>query len=120
MNWRRGQEVMNRLGSLLRRTVKGSRCVYDASCAHNFRKPSHQGAWWTLKVFLAQLVEQLTLNQWVEGSSPSEDTPGVLNGTPFSLLLEALLTFFLFFLSKLLHNSKKSIIFAAAKVLLFV
>ena len=25
-------------------------------------------------VFLAQLVEQLTLNQWVEGSSPSEDT----------------------------------------------
>ena len=27
-------------------------------------------------VFLAQLVEQLTLNQWVEGSSPSEDTKG--------------------------------------------
>ena len=28
------------------------------------------------KVFvsLAQLVEQLTLNQWVEGSSPSGDT----------------------------------------------
>ena len=25
-------------------------------------------------VFLAQLVEQLTLNQWVEGSSPSGDT----------------------------------------------
>ena len=24
--------------------------------------------------FLAQLVEQLTLNQWVEGSSPSEVT----------------------------------------------
>ena len=24
--------------------------------------------------FLAQLVEQLTLNQWVEGSSPSGDT----------------------------------------------
>ena len=26
------------------------------------------------KVSLAQLVEQLTLNQWVEGSSPSGDT----------------------------------------------
>ena len=26
------------------------------------------------KVFLAQLVEQLTLNQWVQGSSPWEDT----------------------------------------------
>ena len=25
-------------------------------------------------VFLAQLVEQLTLNQWVQGSSPWEDT----------------------------------------------
>ena len=30
--------------------------------------------WWTLNVFLAQLVEQLTLNQRVEGSSTSEDT----------------------------------------------
>ena len=28
----------------------------------------------TNKVFLAQLVEQLTLNQWVQGSSPWEDT----------------------------------------------
>ena len=28
----------------------------------------------TSKVSLAQLVEQLTLNQWVEGSSPSGDT----------------------------------------------
>ena len=27
-------------------------------------------------VFLAQLVEQLTLNQWVQGSSPWEDTNG--------------------------------------------
>ena len=27
-------------------------------------------------VSLAQLVEQLTLNQWVEGSSPSGDTKG--------------------------------------------
>ena len=26
------------------------------------------------QVSLAQLVEQLTLNQWVEGSSPSGDT----------------------------------------------
>ena len=26
------------------------------------------------RVFLAQLVEQLTLNQWVQGSSPWEDT----------------------------------------------
>ena len=29
--------------------------------------------------FLAQLVEQLTLNQWVEGSSPSEVTIGKLS-----------------------------------------
>ena len=28
----------------------------------------------TDQVFLAQLVEQLTLNQWVQGSSPWEDT----------------------------------------------
>ena len=28
----------------------------------------------TKQVFLAQLVEQLTLNQWVQGSSPWEDT----------------------------------------------
>ena len=28
----------------------------------------------TNQVFLAQLVEQLTLNQWVQGSSPWEDT----------------------------------------------
>ncbi len=28
----------------------------------------------TTRVSLAQLVEQLTLNQWVEGSSPSGDT----------------------------------------------
>ena len=34
-------------------------------------------------VFLAQLVEQLTLNQWVEGSSPSEDTKGHPDGCPF-------------------------------------
>ena len=38
------------------------------------------------QVFLAQLVEQLTLNQWVQGSSPWEDTKrhkGHLNGCPF-------------------------------------
>ena len=37
--------------------------------------------------FLAQLVEQLTLNQWVEGSSPSEVTieKTVRNGSFFVL-----------------------------------
>ena len=34
-------------------------------------------------VFLAQLVEQLTLNQWVEGSSPSEDTKDIRKGVFF-------------------------------------
>ena len=29
------------------------------------------------RVFLAQLVEQLTLNQWVQGSSPWEDTKDI-------------------------------------------
>ena len=29
------------------------------------------------QVFLAQLVEQLTLNQWVQGSSPWEDTKDI-------------------------------------------
>ena len=38
------------------------------------------------KVSLAQLVEQLTLNQWVESSSLSGDTKGHPNGCPFSLL----------------------------------
>ena len=31
-------------------------------------------------VFLAQLVEQLTLNQWVQGSSPWEDTKDIRKG----------------------------------------
>ena len=31
----------------------------------------------TNQVFLAQLVEQLTLNQWVQGSSPWEDTKDI-------------------------------------------
>ena len=35
------------------------------------------------QVFLAQLVEQLTLNQWVQGSSPWEDTKGYPKGYPF-------------------------------------
>ncbi len=35
------------------------------------------------QVFLAQLVEQLTLNQWVEGSSPSEDTKDIRKGVFF-------------------------------------
>ena len=33
--------------------------------------------------FLAQLVEQLTLNQWVEGSSPSEVTMTKLSKESF-------------------------------------
>ena len=36
------------------------------------------------KVSLAQLVEQLTLNQWVESSSLSGDTKGHPFGCPFS------------------------------------
>ena len=40
----------------------------------------------TRSVSLAQLVEQLTLNQWVEGSSPSGDTKGQPNGCPFLCL----------------------------------
>ncbi len=32
-----------------------------------------------MKVFVAQLVEQLTLNQWVQGSSPCEDTENEIN-----------------------------------------
>ena len=39
------------------------------------------------QVFLAQLVEQLTLNQWVQGSSPWEDTKGYPKGDPFFVLL---------------------------------
>ncbi len=34
-------------------------------------------------VFLAQLVEQLTLNQWVQGSSPWEDTKDIQMGVLF-------------------------------------
>ena len=41
----------------------------------------------TKQVFLAQLVEQLTLNQWVQGSSPWEDTKGYPKGYPFFVLL---------------------------------
>ena len=41
----------------------------------------------TNHVFLAQLVEQLTLNQWVQGSSPWEDTKGYSKGYPFFVLL---------------------------------
>ena len=35
---------------------------------------------------LAQLVEQLTLNQWVEGSNPSGVTKGGRNSTLFRRL----------------------------------
>ena len=39
-------------------------------------------------VSLAQLVEQLTLNQWVEGSSPSGDTKRVAsNRGPFAIYM---------------------------------
>ena len=38
-------------------------------------------------VFLAQLVEQLTLNQWVQGSSPWEDTRDTLLGVFFLCIL---------------------------------
>ena len=37
----------------------------------------------TNHVFLAQLVEQLTLNQWVQGSSPWEDTKDIRRGVLF-------------------------------------
>ena len=36
---------------------------------------------------LAQLVEQLTLNQWVEGSNPSGVTKGGRNSTLFCCVL---------------------------------
>ena len=39
------------------------------------------------RVFLAQLVEQLTLNQWVQGSSPWEDTKRHPFGCLFFVLL---------------------------------
>ena len=41
-------------------------------------------------VFLAQLVEQLTLNQWVQGSSPWEDTKRHLARCLFLYILFAL------------------------------
>ena len=41
-------------------------------------------------VFLAQLVEQLTLNQWVQGSSPWEDTKRHPLGCLFWYILFAL------------------------------
>ena len=40
-------------------------CIFCCTFAPAFEKEL---------VFLAQLVEQLTLNQWVQGSSPWEDT----------------------------------------------
>ena len=39
------------------------------------------------RVSLAQLVEQLTLNQWVEGSSPSGDTKGHPFGCPLLFIM---------------------------------
>ena len=49
--------------------------------------------------FVAQLVEQLTLNQWAEGSSPSEVTEnkGLSNNkmlfSPFFVLREYIFSF---------------------------
>ena len=39
------------------------------------------------RVFLAQLVEQLTLNQWVQGSSPWEDTKDIQTDVFFCPLM---------------------------------
>ena len=39
-------------------------------------------------VFLAQLVEQLTLNQWVQGSSPWEDTKTSVRVSFFMYFIE--------------------------------
>ena len=59
---------------------------YDLCKKVSFLRKSHAVIWLVQKkavplhpllrknVSLAQLVEQLTLNQWVEGSSPSGDT----------------------------------------------
>ena len=41
-------------------------------------------------VSLAQLVEQLTLNQWVEGSSPSGDTKKTPSGAFFCICTQTL------------------------------
>ena len=43
-------------------------CIFCCTFATAFEKEL---------VFLAQLVEQLTLNQWVQGSSPWEDTKDI-------------------------------------------
>lgn len=47
--------------------------------------------------FVAQLVEQLTLNQWAEGSSPSE----VTENKPPTFVGGFLLCLFFYYLSKL-------------------
>ena len=44
---------------------------------------------------LAQLVEQLTLNQWVEGSNPSGVTKGGRNSTLFVVYTRVALCRFL-------------------------
>ena len=49
-------------------------CIFCCTFAPAFEKEF---------VFLAQLVEQLTLNQWVQGSSPWEDTKDTLRGDFF-------------------------------------
>ena len=46
-------------------------CIFFAKIFAYVKKKQY---FCTREVSLAQLVEQLTLNQWVEGSSPSGDT----------------------------------------------
>ena len=61
----------------------------------------------TKQVFLAQLVEQLTLNQWVQGSSPWEDTKKEKTSK--------LDVFFAYYL----HISKKNSTFAKNSTIMF-
>ena len=52
----------------------------------------------TKHVFLAQLVEQLTLNQWVQGSSPWEDTKDTSKGCLFFVYMREIYKNLRFFL----------------------
>ncbi len=45
-----------------------------ATAKEGVKRRLKEWGWFFSKVFVAQLVEQLTLNQWVRGSSPREDT----------------------------------------------
>ncbi len=63
-----------------------------------------------MHVFLAQLVEQLTLNQWVKGSSPLEDTTKKQSRTILVAFFFAFFTFFLFLLQILLYLWLNSVV----------